>query len=330
MSRLVPSLLLSLTALVGCDARPDAPAPSPAPTPRRAPDFTYDASAALDVQMAGPPDRWGDVEIAQLTFASPRGGRVPAILVSPADRAAGEPMPAVILQHGMGAVDKTSLLPDAIVLARAGAIALLPDAPDQRPAAMRTIDFADHGHDPELWEQTAVDLRRAIDVLAARDDVDAQRIGFVGHSFGSSMGAILAAVEPRIRAFVLIAPGAYTSSVREGQTAGLIALRATVPEDALDRYLATMEPFDAPRWLAKAPATTPVLLQVAAYDPGVPTRVVDELVASSLGAAEVRRYPTGHFITSPSAMRDRVSFLGERLGLPRAADAMTRELAASE
>lgn len=317
------SVLLLL--LVGCGqkASPNAGA---APAPSRAPDFTYDTAAAHDIRVVGALDRWGDVVISQITFASPRGGRVPAFVVSPAD-VNGARLPAVILQHGMGAVDKSNLLPDAIVLARAGAIALLPDAPDQRPAAMRTLEYAGHEHDPELWEQAAVDVRRAVDVLIARDDVDPERIGFVGHSFGSSVGAILAAVEPRIRALVLIAPGAYTSSVREGQTAGLIALRKNVPKRALEGYLATMEPLDAPRWLAKAPKETNVLLQVAAYDPGVPKRAIDALVASSTATTELRRYPSGHFITSPSSMRDRLAFLGRVLHLPRAADAMARELA---
>jgi cephalosporin-C deacetylase-like acetyl esterase len=319
--------MLLLIVLLGCggSAKPTPAAPSSPAAPPRPPDFSYAATAPLDVQLVGTPDRWGDVTISQLTYASPRGGRVPALLVAPANPAGR--LPAVILQHGMGAVDKSNLLPDAVVLARAGAIALLPDAPNQRPAALRVLEFAGHDHDPELWEQAAIDLRRAVDVLVARDDVDPQRIGYVGHSFGATLGAILAAVEPRIRALVLVAPGAYTTTIREGQTEDLIALRKNVPPRALAGYLATMELLDAPRWIAQAPKTTTVLLQFAAYDPGVPPRAVEAMITGSTATTETRRYPTGHFITSPSALRDRVAFLGRLLQLTGAGDAMTRELA---
>jgi dienelactone hydrolase len=233
----------------------------------------------------------------------------------------------VILQHGMGAIDKSNLLPDAVLLARAGAVALLPDAPDQRPAALRALDFAGHEHDPELWQQAAVDLRRAVDVLAARDDVDGERLGFAGHSFGATMGCILAAGEPRLRAFALIAPGAMTASIREGQTADLIALRANIPPAALAGYLAQMAPYDAPVWLARAPATAAILVQHAAFDPGVPD-AARRAIDAAAPAAERRRYPTGHFITSPAAMRDRLDFFTRTLGLPAAGDAFARELAA--
>jgi dienelactone hydrolase len=318
-----PTVLVAVVFL-GCAAKAAPPA-TPAPeAPPPAPDFAYDASAPLDVQPDGAAQTWGDVTITPITYASPRGGRVPALVVAPALTTRH---PAVILQHGMGAVDKANLLPDAILLARAGAIAILPDAPDQRPAALRTLEFAGHDHDPELWEQAAIDLRRAVDLLAARPDVDAGRIGFVGHSFGSTMGAILAAIEPRIRAFVLIAPGAMTSSIREGETESMRALRKNVPPAALASYLASMEPYDAPRWLARAPASALVLMQHAAYDPGVPPSAIEALTTGSTATTESKRYPSGHFITSPAALRDRLRFLDRALQLPAAADALARELA---
>jgi dienelactone hydrolase len=264
------------------------------------------------VKPDGDPDRIGDIVIARITYASPRGGRVPAFVVTPAVAAATR-RPGIILQHGMGNLDKSYFLPEAIELARAGAVALLPDAPDQRPAAMRTFEFANHEHDPELWEQAAIDLRRAIDVLAARDDVDPARIGYVGHSFGASLGGILAAVEPRVRAIVLVAPGSYTRTIRESDSEAMVALRKNVPKPALDSYLAQMAPYDVDRFLAKAPAATTVLFQFGNYDRGVSQRAADELVALSTATKEVRRYPTGHFITSVVSLRDRVEFFGRVL-----------------
>jgi pimeloyl-ACP methyl ester carboxylesterase len=48
-----------------------------------------------------------------------------------------------------------------------------------------------------LW-----DARRAVDVLAARPEVDARRLGCIGHSLGGKEALYLAAFEPRIRAAV--------------------------------------------------------------------------------------------------------------------------------
>ena len=40
--------------------------------------------------------------------------------------------------------------------------------------------------------------------LIARDDVDPERLGYVGHSLGATWGGALAGVEKRVKAFVLM------------------------------------------------------------------------------------------------------------------------------
>lgn len=300
------------------DPAPASPSPAPATAPTTTsapPRFTYDAKAPLDLRVDGEAHAEGDVSIQAVSFASPRGGRVPALIVVPASPRAGTKLAGVVLQHGME-LDKTELLPDAVAIARAGAVALLPDAPDQRPAAMRTMSFGEHDHDPELWDETVVDLRRAADVLAARSDVDLSRLGFVGHSFGATMGAILSAVEPRYVALVLIGgSGSFTRIVRTSTTESLLAMRAAVPAPALERYLASMAPFDAEVYAAQQLPTAELLLQFGTYDSGVPRDEAERFAAAARGKKEVRSYPTGHFITSPDALRDRVAFLARRLAL---------------
>ena len=46
--------------------------------------------------------------------------------------------------------------------------------------------------------------RRAVDLLLRQVGVDVKRIGYVGHSYGGIAGGVLAGVEPRIAAFVLL------------------------------------------------------------------------------------------------------------------------------
>jgi formylglycine-generating enzyme required for sulfatase activity/dienelactone hydrolase len=51
------------------------------------------------------------------------------------------------------------------------------------------------------------DLRRGLDYLDTRKDIDASRIGFVGPSAGAQLGLILSAVETRYRAVIMVGAG---------------------------------------------------------------------------------------------------------------------------
>ena len=55
-------------------------------------------------------------------------------------------------------------------------------------------------------------MRRGADLLLARPDVDPRRLAFVGHSYNATVGAILAGVDRRFKAFVLMA-GALSDQV---------------------------------------------------------------------------------------------------------------------
>lgn len=65
----------------------------------------------------------------------------------------------------------------------------------------RSRNYRDH---VIMWAQ---DLSRALDYVETRKDMDAQRIALHGVSWGGALGPLLAAVEPRIRAVVLVSGG---------------------------------------------------------------------------------------------------------------------------
>jgi BAAT / Acyl-CoA thioester hydrolase C terminal len=46
-----------------------------------------------------------------------------------------------------------------------------------------------------------------VDLLSARPEVDEQRLGYIGWSYGAAIGGLLAAVERRIKAYVLAVGG---------------------------------------------------------------------------------------------------------------------------
>jgi pimeloyl-ACP methyl ester carboxylesterase len=59
----------------------------------------------------------------------------------------------------------------------------------------------------QVVTQRALDVRRALDYLESRSDIDRTRIAFYGLSMGADEGTIVGAVEPRLRTLVLVAAG---------------------------------------------------------------------------------------------------------------------------
>lgn len=125
--------------------------------------------------------------LESVVLSGAEGARLAAWYVPSHNRA------AVLLAHGTGG-DRSSLLPEARLLARHGFGVLL-------------FDFPGHGESEGSihWggdERTA--LRAALDFVAARSDVDAHRIGALGFSMGGLVVAQVAADERRIGALALL------------------------------------------------------------------------------------------------------------------------------
>ena len=51
------------------------------------------------------------------------------------------------------------------------------------------------------------DLRRSVDYLETRDDIDHERLAYLGLSWGAAMAPIMIAVEPRIKAGIVVVAG---------------------------------------------------------------------------------------------------------------------------
>jgi hypothetical protein len=105
--------------------------------------FDYDRRRPLAITKLGsytgrvPAEQLDGVTIHSITYASPKGGEVPALVVVPKGKG---PFPGVIVQHGLPDT-KEGMLPAGIDLARTGPLQALPAQDRERwLQAMRPIE----------------------------------------------------------------------------------------------------------------------------------------------------------------------------------------------
>jgi dienelactone hydrolase len=173
------------------------------------PRFDYDSHAGLEMRETDVHKR-DKVRLIELNYAGASGDRVPAYLLIPPG---GGPFPAIIWGHWLmkssPLANKDEFMEEAVALAHSGVVSLLIDAPQARndwvEAKGGLMEEVKQQSDASAHQVT--DLRRGIDLLYGRPDVDRKRIAYVGHSWDAHVGAILAGVETRISAYVLMASG---------------------------------------------------------------------------------------------------------------------------
>jgi dienelactone hydrolase len=269
--------------------------------------FAYDRGLPLDVQETPDSER-ETVRVSRMSFASPGGGRVTGLLAVPTS---GGPHAGVVVMHGLPGTAENAMTNQGLEIAARGAVVIAIDAPWARRGGLPDFTIRDSVEQVQLIQ----DLRRAVDVLVARPDVDAGRLAYVGGSYGGAMGALFAGIERRVRAVVLIVPdGGLVAHFTDaaGSPTGPLA-RATA--EARARWLSAMRPIEPIRFIARA-APTPLLFQNGRRDQAVTVDDAEALHAAAREPKTVQWYDAGHGLT-PEARSDRVSWLVERLGMGR-------------
>ena len=308
----------------GPTAEGATPTPTATPPANAATLTTYDASQPLDAQEPTPPRELANgVVVHDLSWASPGGGHATGWLVVPAGTG---PFAAIVYQHG-SETDRNDFLDEAVAMAHGGAVGLVVDAPFARRGADRK-NFLQYyslpGRERDMTAQAIVDLRRGIDLLVARPEVDSGRIGFVGHSWGASLGVVLAAVDPRPRALVLPSGRpSWTGFLAGTRIASITRTRDRIGEEAWNAYLDAMAPFDAMAEVANVEPAR-IYLQYGTRDDVVPPEVAQELVDAAPGAT-VDWYDSGHALDG-TATADRVAWLIDRLMLAPIAPEVVAEV----
>lgn len=253
--------------------------------------FDYDQITRFDIHEANVIAS-DDFIIHDISYESPKGGWVPAYLVTPTGEG---PFAGIIFLHPGGG-DSNYFLDEAKKLAKRGAISLLID--DNFSAKGRVTD-----HDRII--RIIVDLRRAVDLLTARSDVDPQRIGFVGHSYGANLGGVLAGVEHRIAAYVFMSGNARLSQ-------DLIGLFNMTPQEE-SQYIQFMAQLDGIHFIGHA-APAALLFQNARHDALNSEQEVRDFQQTASEPKTVKWYDAYHQLNA-EAEQDRAEWLSQQLRL---------------
>lgn len=293
-------LLAFVLALAGCGGGEEAsrePAQSPPPTlPAESLDlYDYDTAQPLAVEEVKTEEKDG-ATVHDLSYAGP-GGRITAYFVVPEGDG---PFPAVLFMPGAPGA-RFTFYTESIELAQHGIASLLPDPPYTRNGE-DVVVFKPSDMDGMVQE--VAEMRRGIDFLVSREEVDPSRLGYVGFSWGASLGANFAAVERRVSSFVLMSPmprlSADMRQLGEEQGAG-----------DLSAYEDAMEPIDAVNYLPHA-APNAVFLQFGEEDTRPSPADGREAVDATSDPKQAEWYEAGHDLDD-QARQDRANWLAERL-----------------
>lgn len=284
--------------------------------------FDYDAEVPLDTKSTLLYERDG-AKVYDVTYASPKGGRVTAYLVTPV--VAG-PHAGIVFGH-WGPGDRTEFLPEAKLYAAAGAVSLLVDYPWVRPAPWRQkLKFVeDPETDHQAFVQAIVDLRRGFDLLQGRSDVDPQRLAYVGHSYGAQWGAILSAVDKRLKGAALVGGIPDAAAIyQDSDDPDFVELRARTPKEKRDAFLKAYDRTAAVRYVPHA--TAPLLFQFATHERLFNRSAMERYAAAATGPKTVKWYDAGHDLNDPQALFDRADWLTDQVGVRSLAEVLGKRL----
>lgn len=272
--------------------------------------FHYDQHAPLGLKQIGVQHR-EHANIYDITYASPKGGVVPAYLVVPKGR--GQ-FAAVVWGHwywdNSSMRHRRQFLDEAVVLAQAGVVSLLTDGPVARPGHIKTEDPLDERVATDFLQQV-IDMRRGVDVLLARRDVDPKRIAFVGHSYNAGVGALLSGLDRRFKCFVLMA-GVLSDEITR-QTKDFQEYRQKVGPDKLDALIAKYAYLDQGKYVSHA-APAFVFLQYGSQERFLNAERAVQYAAVVSEPKLLKIYDAPHALNA-QARRDRMQFLTEQLKL---------------
>jgi dienelactone hydrolase len=219
--------------------------------------------------------------------------------------------PFVVALHG-GGQNSDAFLAEAWLLAEFGIASLLIDLPQGRVFP----NFSHPDQEEERFVQTVITVRRGLDYLSLRPDIDVGRGTIIGFSFGAWIAGIVAAVDARTKRAVLIAGVPRMSEFwRASQHPDVVRIRQGLQPGIMDHYAEATKRLDATEYLRRC-SSTPLLFQFGAGDEVISQECVGEFTPYASGNNQLKVYESGsHYqmFLNPDARRDRLSWISDQL-----------------
>lgn len=151
-----------------------------------------------------------------------------------------------------------------------------------------------------------VQLRRGLDLLDARPDVNTHRVAVVGHDYGAMYATMLSAVDrSRVRSEVIMAADATMSD-------WFVKYFLSLPDNEVAPYQRMLRPVDPVHYVGHG--ADRLLLQYATNDFYIPMSVAHKIRTAAGPSAHFRTYDIDHSLRTPDALTDRDAFLHRSIG----------------
>lgn len=268
---------------------------------------------APDLRVAPPPiafEPWRRIDVAEhsteyaVTFPSAMStpyasnNRVPLRVFVPTQGTA--PHPVALVLHYWGATDlrvEVALAQELVDRGVAAVLVSLPYHLERTPAGRKSGELAIQP-DPDSMRatmgQSVLDVRRTMDWIATRPELDAKRTAITGTSLGGLVASTAYAVEPRLAAGAFVLAGADLAHIL-WHSSRVVAQRDELrrrgySESRMREELADIEP------LAYLPErrVSPTFVVGARFDTVIPPEDTRKLIGA-LPDAHVLWVDTGHY-----------------------------------
>ncbi len=215
---------------VGVGGQTATPSPA-APAPAAKPDYSAPPGAPYTAEEVSVPAPKAGIELAG-TLTIP-------------EHANGTRVPAVVMITGSGPEDRDEATP---VLPGYRPFRAIADTLGRRGIAVLRIDDRGVGGTPRgpsdpTSADFADDIRAALAFLRTRPEIDAGRLGLIGHSEGALIALMVGASDPELDAVVLIAGSSRTGRrISDAQVRAAFENRMHLSGAALDSAIRANEP----------------------------------------------------------------------------------------
>jgi len=247
--------------------------------------FEYDHSSSIEANSS---TVWTHIQgnLHELAYRSPESSECArAWLIAPPQSG---PSPFVVALHG-GGQDRDAYLAEARLLAENGIASLLIDL----PAARAFPNFSCPDEEQDRFAKTVITVRRSVDYLSLRSDIDATRGAIVGFSFGAWIGSIVAAVDARLNGAVLIALVPRMSEFwRASSHPEVLHLREALQPGIMDNYTERSKWLDASEYLQRC-SKLPLFFQFGAGDEVISQEYVREFTLYARKTNQLKVYESG-------------------------------------